>query len=68
MLGVLDESIELDPELVRKAEKERRNLVLQTYVVEREEGKLANAKKSLELVRVREGASLFYTDKSDSRD
>jgi len=45
---VLEEDIPLDGELLRKVEKERRNLVLQTYVVEQKDAKFA---RELELFR-----------------
>lgn len=37
---VLEEDVMVDAELMRKIEKERRNLVLQTYVVEQKDSKL----------------------------
>jgi Kinesin motor domain len=37
LLGVLDEQIKLDPDLLKKYEKGRRNLVLQTFVVDQKE-------------------------------
>lgn len=40
---VLEEESEIDPELLRKVEKERRNLVLQTYVVDQKRRKLDQA-------------------------
>lgn len=37
---VLEEEVEIDPELMRKVDKERRNLVLQTFVVDQKLRKL----------------------------
>jgi len=41
---VLEEDVEIDNELMRKVDKERRNLVLQTYVVNQKEVELASAR------------------------
>lgn len=48
---VLDEELQVDGELLRKVDKERRNLVLQTYVVEQKESRLAKERQRLAELR-----------------